>query len=206
MQKRVGIFGGSFDPPHYGHLAIMESAIAQLGLHKLFIVPSFLNPFKNTFFFAPHLRLKWIQQLAKGLKGKGCEVMVVEFEVLQNAPTPTYKTLEFLKTHYIGDGAKIFLLLGADNVESLPKWAQFNALKNAVEFVIIPRCGYAIPKDFRRLEFKEIPLSSTEARERLINGDYTGLVSCIPAEILENIKEQYCKQIEKHSCKKFVKF
>lgn len=198
MQKRVGIFGGSFDPPHNGHLAIMESAIAQLGLHQLFIVPSFLNPFKTAFCFAPNLRLKWMQQLTKGLKSKGCEVVVVEFEVLQNTPTPTYKTLEFLKTHYIGDCAKIFLLLGADNVESLPKWAQFNQLKNAVEFVIIPRKGYAIPKDFRTLEFKEIPLSSTEARERLVNGDYVGLVSCIPAEILENIKEQYCKKIEKH--------
>ena len=78
MQKCVGIFGGSFDPPHNGHLAIMESAIAQLGLHQLFIVPSFLNPFKTAFCFAPNLRLKWMQQLAKGLKSKGCSSLFLK--------------------------------------------------------------------------------------------------------------------------------
>lgn len=198
MQKRVGIFGGSFDPPHNGHLAIMESAIAQLGLTTLFVVPSFLNPFKSAFCFAPNVRLEWIKRLTKGLKSGNCEIVVVDFEVLQNAPTPTYKTLEFLKAHYIQEDAKIFLLLGADNVESLPKWAQFHQLKNAVEFVIIPRKGYAIPKNFNVLESLEIPLSSTEVRERLSSGYYAGLERCIPEVILEDVKEQYCKKIEKH--------
>ncbi|MCI5969070.1 nicotinate (nicotinamide) nucleotide adenylyltransferase [Helicobacter sp.] len=189
MQKRVGIFGGSFDPPHKAHLAIMQRAVQQLSLDVLFVVPSFLNPFKKAFYFSPSVRLRWLRELAKE-----CEKCVVlDFEVRQNAPTPTFKTLEYILDSYdFGRNALYFLLLGADNVESLPKWENFAWLEKNVEFVIIARKGYA--KHYKQLEF-DVPISATQLRKMLECGDRMGLKQWIPHSILESvIKEANCKQ------------
>lgn len=199
MQKRVGIFGGSFDPPHNGHLAIIQSAIKQLALDTLFIVPSFLNPFKNAFYFTPNTRLAWLEQITKNIDSKKCALSVLDFEVRQNAPTPTFKTLKHILNSYdFGTNARYFLLLGADNVESLPKWAEFSWLEKNVEFVIIPRNNYTIPKNYATLEFKEIAISATELRKMLELREYATSKKWIPQEILESvIKEANCKK-EKH--------
>ncbi|TLD84088.1 nicotinate (nicotinamide) nucleotide adenylyltransferase [Helicobacter sp. MIT 11-5569] len=208
MQKRVGIFGGSFDPPHNGHLAIIKNAIIQLKLDTLFVVPNFLSPFKDAFYFTPNLRLGWLEQLKKSFENENCTLIVLDFEVRQNAPTPTFKTLRYIQDSYdFGENALYFLLLGADNVESLPKWEQYSWLEKNVEFVIIPRNGYTIPKNYRVLEFQEILISSTQLRKMLENGEGVALKDWIPNSILESvIKEANCKKIEKHSRKKSVKF
>ncbi|WP_299547699.1 nicotinate (nicotinamide) nucleotide adenylyltransferase [uncultured Helicobacter sp.] len=198
MQKRIGIFGGSFDPPHKGHLAIIQNAIKQLDLEILFIVPSFLNPFKSAFHFSPNVRLWWLQELVKNIKSEKCVLKVLDFEVRQNAPTPTFKTLKYLLDSLNCD-VRCFLLLGADNVESLPKWAEFAWLEKNVEFVIIPRNGYTIPKNYITLEFKEITISSTKLREMLELREYAKLKKWIPQTIVESvIKEANCKKTEKH--------
>lgn len=52
MSQHFAVFGGSFDPPHFGHLRIIESALAELEIDKLFVVPTFLNPFKSVLYFS----------------------------------------------------------------------------------------------------------------------------------------------------------
>lgn len=187
MQKRIGIFGGSFDPPHKGHLAIIKTAILQLQLDVLFVIPSFLNPFKDAFYFTPRVRLKWLQELVKSVKSEKCVIAVLDFEVRQNAPTPTFKTLRHIQTTYGFEGAQYFLLLGADNVQSLLKWAEYSWLENNVEFVIIPRNGYTIPKHYATLEFEEVAISATQLRQMLECGDGVALEHWIPRAILEDV-------------------
>ena len=139
MSYHFALFGGSFDPPHFGHLHIIESALIELKLDKLFVVPNFLNPFKNNFYFSPKVRLEWLRILCQSLPNSFKDkVEVLDYEVCQNAPVPTYQTLQFIQRTYLLKG-KIYLLIGADNVESLPKWQNFDKLKKSVEFVIIPR-------------------------------------------------------------------
>lgn len=200
MQKRIGIFGGSFDPPHNGHLSIIQKTLEQLDLDLLFIVPSFLNPFKDAFYFSPNQRLNWLIELTKNIKDTKCKIEVLDFEVLQNAPTPTFKTLKYiLDSNNLGNKAQCFLLLGADNVKSLPKWAEFEWIEKNVEFVIIPRNNYRIPKKFTTLAFKKVPISSTELRKMLESKEYAKLKKWIPQAILESvIKEASCKKIEKY--------
>ncbi|MBX7490271.1 nicotinate (nicotinamide) nucleotide adenylyltransferase [Helicobacter turcicus] len=200
MQKRIGIFGGSFDPPHNGHLEIIKSAILQLKLDMLFVVPSFLNPFKSAFYFSPKVRLTWLEQLVESMQSEKSKIKVLDFEVRQDAPTPTFKTLKYILDSYdFGNEARYFLLLGADNVESLPKWAEFTWLEKNIEFVIIPRNGYAIPKNYATLKFQEILISATQLRQMLEIGKCAALKDWIPHTILESvIKEANCKKIEKH--------
>lgn len=204
MQRNFAFFGGSFDPPHWGHLRIIESALTQLKIDKLFVVPNFLNPFKSDFYFSPNLRLEWLRILCQDFSNA---VEVLDYEVRQNAPTPTYQTLQFMQQSYPFEPSdKVYLLLGADNVESLHRWQNFDWLKKNVEFVIIPRKGFGIPQGLQILPFCELDISSTQIRHQLAVGDYVGLSSLVPQPILELIlKEIYCKKIDKKSSKQFVK-
>ena len=190
----IGIFGGSFDPPHCGHLSIINAAIQTLKLQKLFIVPSFLNPFKESFYFEPKMRLEWLKILQQEICLQDCEVLVLDYEVAQQAPTPTYKTLEFIQKTYATAQDSFCLLLGADNVASLHKWANFSWLQKNVEFVVIPRKGCVIPRNFKQLTIKEILISSTQLRKMLESGDYFAASKWIPQSLLESvIKEANCK-------------
>ncbi|WP_104721401.1 nicotinate (nicotinamide) nucleotide adenylyltransferase [Helicobacter mesocricetorum] len=177
----IAIFGGSFDPPHLGHLEIIRVALEKLTIQKLFVVPCFLNPFKISSYFSPIERLNWLNNL---LGGKDSRLEVLDFEIRQNKSTPTFKTIKFVEKFY--KPHKIYLLLGADNIETLPKWYQYANLKNKVEFVIIPRKGYEIVGDFKVLPMQEIAISSTQIKIALQKGDLK-LLEFVPQAILEEI-------------------
>ncbi|MDE5603699.1 MAG: nicotinate (nicotinamide) nucleotide adenylyltransferase [Helicobacter sp.] len=177
----IAVFGGSFDPPHLGHLEIIRVALEKLAIEKLFVVPCFLNPFKTGSLFTPIKRLNWLNSL---LMGKDSRLEVLDFEIKQNKPTPTLITIEFIEKLY--KPHKIYLLLGADNIETLPKWYQYESLKHKVEFVIIPRKGYEIVGNFKVLSMQEIEISSTQIKLALQKGDL-GVLEFIPSAISEEI-------------------
>lgn len=200
MSYHFALFGGSFDPPHFGHLRIIESVLNAREIDKLFLVPNFLNPFKSHFYFSPKLRLEWLRILCKeSLKVWTNKIEVLDYEVSQNAPVPTYQTLQFIQqTHSLTPKDKMYLLVGADNVESLHQWQNFDWLQNNVEFVIIPRRGFRIPQNFQILPFCAMDISSTQIRNKLACGDFVELSHLIPQPILELIlKEINCKKIDK---------
>lgn len=192
--RKVAIFGGSFDPPHLGHLEIIKTALQRLDVDLFFVVPCFLNPFKESFLFTPKSRLKWLETLTKDLE----KIIVLDYEIKQNQKTPTYKTLKFIKrTYKLTKNDTIYLLLGADNVESLPQWEAYEFLKKSVEFVIIPRFGFLIPDSFKRLSFRNINISATELRKMLKYGEIDRLKEFVSPLILDEVKEEFCKKIEK---------
>lgn len=202
MQQSLAFFGGSFDPPHLGHLHIIESALKELRIDKLLVVPNFLNPFKDCFCFAPNLRLEWLRILCQSLPDSlNNKLEVLDYEICQNSPTPTYQTLQFVRQNYSVKG-KIYLLIGADNVKSLPRWQNFAKLKKSVEFVIIPRKGFEIPQGFRILPFCELDISSTQIRNMLFCKEDMNLSRLIPQPILELIlKELNCKKTDRKPLK-----
>ena len=81
----IALFGGSFDPPHLGHDAIVKMALSSLKIDKLIIMPTYINPFKNEFCASPVLRLKWIGKIWRDLD----KVEISDFEIRQNRPVPT---------------------------------------------------------------------------------------------------------------------
>ena len=200
MQRKFAFFGGSFDPPHFGHLRIIESVLNAREIDKLFLVPNFLNPFKSHFYFSPKLRLEWLRILCKeSLKVWTNKIEVLDYEVTQNAPVPTYQTLQFIQqTYSLTPKDKMHLLVGADNVESLHQWQNFDWLQNNVEFVIIPRRGFRIPQNFQILPFCAMDISSTQIRNKLACGDFVELSRLIAQPILGlMLKEINCKKIDK---------
>ncbi len=156
----VAVFGGSFDPPHIAHEKIIEEAIKKLDIDALFIVPTYLNPFKKSSFAPAQKRLEWVKKLHPNDK----KVKVLDFEVKQKRAVPTIETIKYILDKY--DIDKIYLIIGADNLKSLHQWKDFEKLKKVVTFVVATRDEIEIPKDFIKLDM-DIPVSSTKLRERI---------------------------------------
>ena len=180
---KAAIFGGSFDPPHIGHEEIIQKALENLDIDVLFVVPTYLNPFKKNFFAPPKLRFKWVEKLLLPYKN----VKICDYELQQNRPVPTIETVMYLKNKYKLD--KIYLIIGADNLPSLQKWKDYEKLKDLVEFVVATRDNTPIPETFRQLHIRQ-PVSSTRLRERIQK-------AYLPKSIADEIMHYYQTQKDK---------
>lgn len=165
------MFGGSFDPPHVGHSAIVERLCA-LGAQRLFVVPTFLSPFKATSLFCAALRLRWARIVFANPK-----VVVSDFEIARGVPTPSLQTLEYLHAHFhIDSTQKLGIVIGADHLARLHEWFGFESLRQKAVFVVFARshspCDAAI---LRAINFCWVTFScscsSTQIRQALHAGN-----------------------------------
>jgi len=129
----IAVFGGSFDPFHIGHEKIVTKILQQLCIDKLFIIPTFLNPFKTKSHLCANDRLKLIQELYKN----NPKIDIIDFEVNQKKKVTTFETIKYLQTKYNTD--KIYLIIGADNLKDIHLWYNFKNLNKLVQFVVISR-------------------------------------------------------------------
>ncbi len=169
-ELKIGIFGGSFDPVHLGHLLVAQAAVEELGLDRIFFIPAAQSPFKPETKPAPAaVRL---QLLRLALAGKtNCEID--DQEIRRGGISYTVDTLcDYAKRF---PNAKLFYLLGADNAAKLTAWREPAALAQLAEFVAVPRPGGApavFPLPFRGRTLNGYPLavSSSEIRARVQAG------------------------------------
>lgn len=132
--KRIGVYGGSFDPVHLGHLLVAQAAIEELSLDRLFFVPAAQSPFKQDQPHAPAGERTRMLRLA--LAGwPHCEVD--EQELQRGGVSYTVDTLRDYARRF--SDTERFCLIGADNVPNLPKWREAGVLAQLAEFVAIPR-------------------------------------------------------------------
>ncbi|MCG3652632.1 nicotinate (nicotinamide) nucleotide adenylyltransferase [Aliarcobacter butzleri] len=171
----IAIFGGSFDPIHIAHKAIVKRALEELEIDKLIIVPTYLNPFKSSFYLEPKVRFELLKKVFEKVE----KVEISDYEINQEKLSYSFNTVNYLKDLY--KASKIYFILGQDNVENLDKWYKIEELKKMVEFVIATRSGYKSDKlkDFKTLNI-DIDVSSTLLRTQ-IDTKY------IPKEIKEDI-------------------
>jgi nicotinate-nucleotide adenylyltransferase len=167
---KLGLFGGSFDPVHLGHLLVAQAAVEELGLEKLYFIPAALSPFKPENQPAPAaIRL---QLLRLALAGRtNCEID--EQEIRRGGVSYTVDTLRDYANRF--SGAKIFYLIGADNAAKLNEWREPAELAKLAEFVAVPRPGGAptiFPPPFRGRTLKGFPfdVSSSQIRKRVKAG------------------------------------
>jgi nicotinate-nucleotide adenylyltransferase len=175
---KIAIFGGSFDPPHTGHEAIVHEALKSLDMDKLFIVPTYLNPFKKSFFLDETMRFKLLQKLFASEE----KVEICDYEIVQKRAVYTIETVKFLQQQT--QCSTIYLIIGEDNLQKLPLWQSFDELKELVHFVVASR---NIKESFSTaVEFIKLPInidvSSTEIREN-------GYLSHIPEKIKCDLKQ-----------------
>jgi len=168
---RKAIFGGSFDPPHIGHLETIQQTIISLNIDKLLVVPAFLNPFKSGYKAPSHLRLKWLKEMTKNIP----KVEVSSFEIDLNRVVPSIETVQHFQ-----DEDETYFIIGADNLEKLSLWKNFEELNKIVTWVVASRDNIEIPKKFITLKVNQ-DISATELRQG-INDAY--LDASIAQEII----------------------
>jgi nicotinate-nucleotide adenylyltransferase len=167
---KLGIYGGSFDPVHLGHLLVAQAAMEELGLDKLFFIPAAQSPFKSENEIAPaEIRLKLLRL---ALAGKAnCEIDGQEIK--RGGISYSIQTLRDYAKHF--PNAQLFYLIGTDNISKLIEWREADELAKLAEFVAIPRPGETVaefPKPFHGKILKGFPIeiSSSQIRARVKAG------------------------------------
>ena len=154
----IALFGGSFDPPHIGHKDIVKKLKKLDFIDKIIIMPTFLNPFKSKSHASSELRFSWLKKIFNDFKN----VEISSFEVDQNRQVPSIESVEFLLKEY----KKIYLVIGADHLNSLDKWDSYEKLKESVIFIIVTRDNIAVNRDFITLHVEQ-DISSSSLRNKL---------------------------------------
>jgi nicotinate-nucleotide adenylyltransferase len=182
---KIGLFGGSFDPVHLGHLLVAQAAVEELGLDKLIFVPAAQSPFKPDSRPAPaSARLRLLRLALAGRTN--CEID--EQELRRGGVSYSVDTLRDYAKKF--PGADLFYLIGADNVAKLNEWREPDELAKLAEFVVIPRPGEPaakFPKPFRGRILKGFPveISSSQIRARVKTG--LPIESLVPPFVAEAI-------------------
>ena len=182
---RIGIYGGSFDPVHLGHLLVAQAAREELSLDRLFFVPAAQSPFKPQSEPAPaDQRLRLLRLALAGQPD--CEVD--DQEIVRGGISYTVDTVRSYGRRF--PEAQFFYLIGADHVRQLPLWREADTLARLVEFVVIARPGEVmapLPAPFRGRPLQGFPLglSSSQVRARVRAGlALDGLVPPFVAEAI----------------------
>lgn len=160
--KIIALYGGSFDPPHSGHKSVVEEALKVLPIDKLLVVPTFLNPFKNQSHFSVNKRFELVQKMFAPFE----DVEISDYEMASQRAVTTAETLRYFQKEY----EVPYVIIGADNLEKLDQWSEFDYLNGQVTWVIATRSGYELKsnklRDFKLLNTK-VDISSTEIRNRM---------------------------------------
>ena len=184
--QRIGLFGGSFDPVHLGHLLVAQAAREELELTQLFLIPAAQSPFKPD--SKPTSSAERLRLLRLALAGKTwCEID--EQELQRGGVSYTINTLRDYHRRF--PEAKMFYLIGGDHVQKLPSWRDAEELARLAEFVVVPRPGQAeipFPKPFHGRALKGFPLgvSSSQIRARVKAGE--PIDHLVPATVAEAIR------------------
>lgn len=169
---RIGVFGGTFDPPHLGHLIVAQDAWLALGLERVVFVPAASPPHKAHRVITPAaLRLELLRAAVAG----DPRFEVSDLELRRAGPSYTVDTLRELRGAY--PGASLYFLMGVDQFRELHTWREPEEVARLARLVVIGRGGESggLPAtgDFPHLllEATRIDLSATEIRARVAAGE-----------------------------------
>lgn len=129
MRKKIGIFGGSFDPPHKGHRWAIETCIEQMNLHSVYVIPSYQTPNKTLSQIKPEDRLKIIKNTMKNIS----KVKVLDTEIKRGGLSYTIDTLNQLSL----EKDDVYLIMGEELIPSFHKWKNFEEIIHKVNFIIV---------------------------------------------------------------------
>ncbi len=197
MGLRIGLFGGSFDPFHLGHLMVAEVALAEAGLNRLIVLPARVSPHKQETPPAP-AEERWLMSVLGTLEDPRIEV--ARWDLDREGPSYTYETVAWAHGHF-GPETDLYWIIGADNVAQLMAWHRAAELLGLCRFLVVPRgilhgaalqaeIDRSLPASFRDrvrpLPMEPIGISSTEVRSRAREGDaFAAMLPRLTAQYLE---------------------
>lgn len=163
MAERIGVFGGSFNPPHVCHAMVIAYALAAHDLDRLLVIPCYEHPFsKDLARFDDRVAMC---EHAFGFFGGAVEISRIEQEL--GGTSRTLYTLEELKRRW--PTAELQLVVGSDILREIDKWYRFDAILEIASLLVIGREGYPFAPN--GIAVPTLPdVSSTEIRQRVRDG------------------------------------
>lgn len=168
--KQIGLYGGSFNPVHLGHLLVAQAALEELTLDRLYFIPAAQSPFKPESKLAPAQdRLRLLRLSLAGYP----KCNVDDQEIQRGGVSYSILTVRDYAERF--PEASLFYLIGSDHVPQLTKWREAEEMARRVEFVVIPRPGAPqtpLPQPFRGRHLHGFPLgvSASAIRDRIRRG------------------------------------
>lgn len=178
--RKIGIYGGTFDPIHQAHLILAREAREQLGLEKIIFVPAAVSPFKNA--PAAPAETRWLMLRAATQGEPGFTVDDCELR----RPPPSYAIDTVREIRSRENDAEIYYLIGQDNVPALDRWHRFAELEKMVRFVVLDRAGIESRHPYPVVH-RKIDISATDIRKRVASGQ--SIRYLVPAAVEEIIRQ-----------------
>jgi nicotinate-nucleotide adenylyltransferase len=184
---RIGVFGGTFDPPQNGHLAVAQALLERLELDHVLFVPAG-DPWQKTVQTPAAERLEMVEIALLGQD----RMSVSSVDIEREGPTYTIDTLTDLARLY--PGAELFFILGDDAFSGITSWKNYEQLAQLATIVVVSRHGTPVEvptklsPSVNLLEMSALPISSTQCRERIMAGH--SLEGLVPAGVAEYIEKK----------------
>jgi nicotinate-nucleotide adenylyltransferase len=178
--SRIGVFGGQFDPPHNGHLAVVRAAGRQLGLDRLLVVPAARPPHRPE----PATSAEVRYELARAAFAAEPGVEVSRIELDRDGPSYTVDTLVGLSA----PGRTLCLIVGADQLAALDSWERPDRVRELATIVVAARPGAPRVDGVEVLAMEPVEASSSEVRERVAHGE--DVSELVPAAVAAAIARE----------------
>ncbi len=191
-----GVFGGTFDPPHIGHLVLAEAARSELGLSEVVFMPAAQPPHKQDKKVTPTPHR--VEMVKRAIASNG-QFALSTLDAERAGPSYTVDSMRLLREAW-GSTVEIFFIMGLDSLVELASWHEVRQLIKLVKFAVVARPGYhadmaslerAIPGVLDRVVFVPAPLigiSSTAIRQRVKDSD--SIRYLVPPAVERYIYEQ----------------
>jgi nicotinate-nucleotide adenylyltransferase len=183
---KIGILGGTFDPPHYGHLLMANEVRFKLNLDEVWFMPNHQPPHKIK--LSQTTNDDRYQMLQRAIEDHPpFRIETIEFS--RSGPSYTIDTIKILKGQY--PDVQFYFIIGADMIEYLPKWHQIHELVQLIQFVGVKRPGFKEGSNFPILyvDAPQFEISSQMIRSRVRNMETTRYL--LPESVREFIKENH---------------
>ena len=186
---RIGLFGGSFNPIHNGHVALGRKMLSAAALDEVWYMVSPQNPLKAASSdLAPEdVRLQLVQAALDGEPG----LKASDYEFHLPRPSYTWSTLQHLQKDY--PDAEFVLIIGGYNWECFDRWAHYEDILRNYEVVVYPRQGsevkkvYGVGEKVKVLDVPLFPVSSTEIRQMIHKGE--NIAGLVPDAVLRRVEK-----------------
>jgi len=191
----IGLFGGTFDPPHKGHIELAKDVLRKFSLDKIIFIPAGNPPHKtNKEITDKKHRYEMVKMSISNIP----QFCLSDFDIKNHKPNYSYITIDYFKKCYKND--EIFFIIGADSFRDFPLWKNYRELLTMCNFIVVSRPGVDKNEYYKKFSGDEnfssvffiddvhYDLSSTELRESIKNK--TPCKENFPQGVLEYIKEK----------------
>ncbi len=186
---KIGVFGGTFDPVHNGHLALARTALAQLGLDKVLFLPAFIPPHKTdreAITPAP-FRYRMVEMAIQ----EESQFEISDMELNRPNISYTVDSLKELRSKF--PGAEFYLILGEDSLKQFPSWKEPEQILKMARLAAARRPGYELGDFDAKVEWlnmPNMPISASNIRSQFALGTSPG------SEVLPEKVENYIRKMK----------